>query len=114
MHNAGLILVTRVKPVSPMSIFKLISLLFVCKRHLFCSSTICCVTCAAYKPHLSILYGDLTKEEEKRAQEKANALDESIKNLSFPITRLALYTTDPEDKTLESWEKVSEVTLKYN
>ncbi|PWA98245.1 RNA ligase/cyclic nucleotide phosphodiesterase family protein [Artemisia annua] len=64
-----------------------------------------------YMPHLSILYGDLSEEEKKRAQEKANALDESIKK-SFPITRLALYKTDPEDKALESWEKVSEVTLK--
>nr|GEV61524.1 cyclic phosphodiesterase-like [Tanacetum cinerariifolium] len=66
-----------------------------------------------YTPHMSILYGDLTKEEKKRAQEKANAL-ESIKSLSFPITRLALYKTDPEDKTLKSWEKVFEVTLKSN
>ncbi|GKE99779.1 cyclic phosphodiesterase-like protein, partial [Tanacetum coccineum] len=67
-----------------------------------------------YMPHLSILYGYLTEEEKKRAQEKANALDESIKSLSFPITRLGLYKTDPEDKTLKSWEKVSEVTLKSN
>ncbi|GJS48997.1 cyclic phosphodiesterase-like protein [Tanacetum coccineum] len=67
-----------------------------------------------YMPHLSILYGDLTEEEKKRAQEKANALDGSIKSLSFPVTRLALYKTDPEDTTLKSWEKVSEVTLKSN
>ncbi|KAF5810807.1 putative cyclic phosphodiesterase, 2',3'-cyclic-nucleotide 3'-phosphodiesterase [Helianthus annuus] len=67
-----------------------------------------------YMPHLSILYADLTEEEKKRAQEKANALDESIESLSFPITRLALYKTDTEDKTLKSWEKVAEVTLQNN
>ncbi|MFS7931451.1 putative cyclic phosphodiesterase, 2',3'-cyclic-nucleotide 3'-phosphodiesterase [Helianthus anomalus] len=67
-----------------------------------------------YMPHLSILYADLTEEEKKRAQEKANALDESIESLSFPITRLALYKTDTEDKTLKSWEKVAEVTLQHN
>lgn len=67
-----------------------------------------------YMPHLSILYGDLTDEEKQRAQEKANALDESVKSLSFPITRLALYKTDTEDKTLKSWEKVTEITLQTN
>ncbi|XP_076924690.1 cyclic phosphodiesterase-like [Bidens hawaiensis] len=67
-----------------------------------------------YMPHLSILYADLTEEEKKRAQEKANALDESINSLSFPITRLALYKTDTEDKTLKSWGKVAEITLQEN
>ncbi|XP_076888183.1 cyclic phosphodiesterase-like [Bidens hawaiensis] len=67
-----------------------------------------------YMPHLSILYADLTEEEKKRAQEKANAIDESINSLNFPITRLALYKTDTEDKTLKSWEKVAEVTLQQN
>lgn len=69
------------------------------------------VTFSAYMPHLSILYADLTEEEKKRAQEKANALDESVKSLKFPISRLALYKTDTEDKTLKSWEKVTEITL---
>ncbi|KAJ9566160.1 hypothetical protein OSB04_002126 [Centaurea solstitialis] len=67
-----------------------------------------------YMPHLSILYGDLTNEQKQRAQEKANALDESVKSLSFPITRFALYKTDTEDKTLKSWEKVTEITLQPN
>nr|XP_043621631.1 cyclic phosphodiesterase [Erigeron canadensis] len=67
-----------------------------------------------YMPHLSILYADLTDEEKKRAQEKANALDESIKSLNFPITRLALYKTDTEDITLKSWEKVADITLQQN
>lgn len=69
---------------------------------------------AAYMPHLSILYGDLTDDEKKKAQEKANALDESISGLKFQITRLALYKTDIEDKTLKSWEKVGECNLSPN
>lgn len=69
---------------------------------------------AAYMPHLSLLYADLTEEEKKRAQEKADALDESIGSLTFQITRLALYKTDTEDKTLKSWEKVAECNLDTN
>ena len=60
---------------------------------------------------MSILYGDLSEEEKKRAQEKANVLDETVKSLNFPIVRLALYKTDTEDKTLKSWQKVTEITL---
>ncbi|KAD3068843.1 hypothetical protein E3N88_36723 [Mikania micrantha] len=67
-----------------------------------------------YMPHLSILYADLTEEEKKRAQEKANALDEGIKSIKFRIARLALYKTDTQDKTLKSWEKVTEVRLQDN
>ncbi|KAK2988694.1 hypothetical protein RJ640_012730 [Escallonia rubra] len=66
---------------------------------------------AAYMPHLSLLYADLTDEEKKIAQERANALDENIGSLSFQITRLALYKTDTEDKTLKSWEMVAECNL---
>ncbi|CAN6689599.1 unnamed protein product [Malus baccata var. baccata] len=69
---------------------------------------------AAYMPHLTILYGDLTDEEKKKAQEKANTLDESIAGLSFPVTRLALFKTDPKDITLKSWEKIAECTLESN
>jgi hypothetical protein len=62
-------------------------------------------------PHLSLLYGDLTEEEKKKAEEKANILDETIRSLSFQVTRLALYKTDPKDKTLKSWEKIVECNL---
>lgn len=58
-------------------------------------------------PHLSLLYAELTEEEKKKAQEKANALDNTLDGLSFRINRLALCKTDTEDKTLESWEKVA-------
>ncbi|PON54648.1 2',3'-cyclic-nucleotide 3'-phosphodiesterase [Parasponia andersonii] len=64
-----------------------------------------------YMPHLSLLYGDLTEDEKKKAQEKANILDDSISSLSFTVTRLALYKTDTEDKTLKSWEKIAECNL---
>lgn len=67
---------------------------------------------AAYMPHLSLLYGDLTDEEKKTALEKASALDESIGGVNFQISRLALYKTDTEDKTCKSWEKVGEFELK--
>ncbi|KAL1555942.1 cyclic phosphodiesterase-like [Salvia divinorum] len=65
-----------------------------------------------YIPHLSLLYGDLTDEEKKTAQEKAYALDESIDGLNFQISRLALYKTETEDQTCKSWEKVEEFELK--
>ncbi|XP_043702787.1 cyclic phosphodiesterase [Telopea speciosissima] len=64
-----------------------------------------------YMPHLSILYGDLSDEEKKKAQEKAKLLDEKISSLSFQVSRLALYKTDTEDKSLKSWERVAECSL---
>lgn len=67
-----------------------------------------------YMPHLSLLYGDLTDEEKKKAQEKASILDEGINSLSFPVTRLALYNTDTDDVTLKSWKKVAECSLSPN
>ncbi|KAK6932747.1 2',3'-cyclic-nucleotide 3'-phosphodiesterase [Dillenia turbinata] len=63
---------------------------------------------APYVPHLSLLYGDFSDEEKKKAQQKAEALDESISSLSFPITHLALFETDTEDKTTKSWKKIAE------
>ncbi|KAI8001759.1 Cyclic phosphodiesterase [Camellia lanceoleosa] len=71
-------------------------------------------TSTPYMPHLSLLYEDLSDEEKKKAQEKANVLDESIVNLSFEVTRLALYETDTEDKTLKSWKKIAECNLDAN
>ncbi|XP_058188591.1 cyclic phosphodiesterase-like [Rhododendron vialii] len=79
-----------------------------CTRHFgYKSST-------PYMPHLSILYGDLSNEEKKKAQEKTNILDESINNLSFQISSLALYETDTEDMTLKSWKKIAEFNLDTN
>lgn len=68
---------------------------------------------AAYMPHLSLLYEDLTEEEKKKAQERANALD-NVSGLTFQISRLALYKTDTEDKTLKSWEKIADCVLSSN
>uniref|UniRef100_A0A2P2QSJ8 Cyclic phosphodiesterase n=1 Tax=Rhizophora mucronata TaxID=61149 RepID=A0A2P2QSJ8_RHIMU len=67
-----------------------------------------------YMPHLSLLYGDLTDDKKKKAQEKANILDESINSLSFQISRLQLWKTDTNDNTLKSWEKVAEFILSPN
>ncbi|PQM37934.1 cyclic phosphodiesterase-like [Prunus yedoensis var. nudiflora] len=63
-------------------------------------------------PHLALLYGNLTEEERKRAQEKVSILDESITDLSFPIASVALYKTNYQDKTLKSWEKIAEKILR--
>lgn len=64
-----------------------------------------------YMPHLSLLYADLSEEEKVAAQQKANALDESIGDLKFKVSHLALYKTDTEDKSLKSWAKVAECNL---
>ncbi|BAT73578.1 hypothetical protein LR48_Vigan01g039500 [Vigna angularis] len=67
-----------------------------------------------YMPHLSLLYGDLSDEEKQKAQERVNAIDNALAGLTFEITRVALYKTDTEDKTLKSWEKIAECTLTPN
>ncbi|WCJ27283.1 RNA ligase/cyclic nucleotide phosphodiesterase family protein [Euphorbia peplus] len=67
-----------------------------------------------YMPHMSILYGDLTESEKKKAEEKANIIDESINGLSFQISRFQLWKTDTGDKTLKSWEKIEECSLSHN
>ncbi|VAI84087.1 unnamed protein product [Triticum turgidum subsp. durum] len=60
-----------------------------------------------YVPHLSLLYGDhLTEEEMAAARKKAGEMDKGIFGLQFEISELALYKTDPKDKSLESWELV--------
>ncbi|XP_062231894.1 cyclic phosphodiesterase-like [Phragmites australis] len=60
---------------------------------------------APYMPHVSLLYGDLTEEEEE-ARKKVEELDKDICGLQFEISELALYRTDTEDKSLDSWEMV--------
>ncbi|XP_043808431.1 cyclic phosphodiesterase isoform X2 [Manihot esculenta] len=67
-----------------------------------------------YMPHLSLLYGDLKDDDKKKAEEKANILDESINGLSFQVSCLALWKTDTEDISLKSWEKIAECTLSSN
>ncbi|XP_048429280.1 cyclic phosphodiesterase-like [Pyrus x bretschneideri] len=65
-------------------------------------------------PQMSLLYGHLTEEERKKAQEKVYILDESITGLSFPVTHIVLYQTNYKDKTLRSWEKIAEYRLHFN
>ncbi|KAI4312451.1 hypothetical protein MLD38_037259 [Melastoma candidum] len=45
---------------------------------------------AAYTPHISLIYGDISDQRKKKAQEKANILDENLNCLSFKISRLVL------------------------
>lgn len=40
------------------------------------------------------------------ARKKAGEMDKGIFGLQFEISELALYKTDPKDKSLESWELV--------
>ncbi|VYS63196.1 unnamed protein product [Arabidopsis thaliana] len=61
-----------------------------------------------YVPHMSILYGDLTEREKKKALEKAYTLDSSLDGLNFKINRVALWITDAD---VGSWVKVDEHTL---
>ncbi|KAK7400205.1 hypothetical protein VNO78_11405 [Psophocarpus tetragonolobus] len=89
--------------------------------HLLETSAHCCThfgytNSAPYMPHLSLLYGDLSDEAKQKAQERANAIDHALAlaGFTFQITRLALYKTDTEDKTLKSWEKFAESTLTPN
>ncbi|KAM5560887.1 hypothetical protein ABKV19_021829 [Rosa sericea] len=65
------------------------------------------------RPHLSLLYGYLTEEERKKAEEKVCILDESISSLSFSVTRLALYKIDYKDISLKSWQKIVEYPLQF-
>ncbi|KAL6146541.1 hypothetical protein ACLB2K_057219 [Fragaria x ananassa] len=67
---------------------------------------------AAHMPHLSLLYGNLTEEERKRALEKVTELDDSIASLKFTMSRLVLYKTHSEARDQHSWEKVMEYNLR--
>ncbi|CAN7132402.1 cyclic phosphodiesterase [Brassica rapa] len=61
-----------------------------------------------YVPHMSILYGDLTVEEKKKALEKASTLDSSLDGLNFRINRVELWITDAD---VGSWVKIDEHNL---
>ncbi|XP_062001879.1 cyclic phosphodiesterase-like isoform X1 [Rosa rugosa] len=68
--------------------------------------------CNSHMPHLSLLYGNLTEEERKRALEKVTELDDSIASLKFTISHLVLYKTHNEARDQHSWEKVMEYNLR--
>ncbi|KAM0862290.1 hypothetical protein ACQ4PT_045352 [Festuca glaucescens] len=61
-----------------------------------------------YMPHVSLLYGDLTDEEKEAARKKVEEMDSELSGLQFEISELALYRTDTEDKSLESWYRNTE------
>ncbi|XP_004304868.1 PREDICTED: cyclic phosphodiesterase-like [Fragaria vesca subsp. vesca] len=65
-------------------------------------------------PHLSLLYGTLTDEEKKRAKEKVLAMDPTITELEFIMSRVALYQVNFADRTQKSWVKLREGNLKLS
>ncbi|CAL5081307.1 unnamed protein product [Urochloa decumbens] len=65
-----------------------------------------------YVPHLSLIYGDRTEEQEAAAMQKVEELDKGIRELQFEISDIALYKTDPKD--VESWELVALCSLRQS
>lgn len=83
---------------------------------------------AAYLPHLSLIYGDLTEEQQEEAKALARASfpslipaatngslaaesDRPSATPSFHVSSLALYRTDPTDFSMKTWEKLTEFPL---
>ncbi|KAM0945764.1 putative cyclic phosphodiesterase, 2',3'-cyclic-nucleotide 3'-phosphodiesterase [Dioscorea sansibarensis] len=62
---------------------------------------------APYMPHLSLLYADLTEEEKEKARARAEELTEGIVGTTFEISKIALFKTDTQDKSLKSWEEIA-------
>ncbi|KAM0945765.1 putative cyclic phosphodiesterase, 2',3'-cyclic-nucleotide 3'-phosphodiesterase [Dioscorea sansibarensis] len=60
-----------------------------------------------YMPHLSLLYGDLTEKEKEKARARAEELAEGIVGTTFEISKIALFKTDTQDKSLKSWEETA-------
>lgn len=66
-----------------------------------------------YMPHMSLVYGDLSDDDKENAKAQAQAkLNHLICNTEFQVSSLCLYSTDTEDESLASWEKVAECDLK--
>jgi len=67
----------------------------------------------SYMPHMSLVYGDLSDDEKEKAKVQAQAkFHNLISNKEFQVSSLCLYSTDTEDKSLTSWQKVAECNLK--
>ncbi|XP_050384350.1 cyclic phosphodiesterase-like [Argentina anserina] len=68
---------------------------------------------SANMPHLSLIFGDYTDEEKKRAEEIVKSVDEELCTMIFTVTRMQLYKINFEDKTQKSWELFYESTLRH-
>ncbi|KAF5207077.1 cyclic phosphodiesterase-like, partial [Thalictrum thalictroides] len=64
-----------------------------------------------YMLHVSLLFGDFTDEVKQRIIEKAEAFYPNLTSLSFQTSQLALWRTNTDDQTLETWVKVAEYDL---
>lgn len=65
-----------------------------------------------YMPHLSLLYGDITDEDKQEAKKMVEEeFGPLLCNTQFQVNSLCLYSTDVNDKLLNSWRKVAEYAL---
>lgn len=62
-------------------------------------------------PHMSLMYGDIPEGEKLKAKSLLLEHWPEIETLEFEVKGLSLYSTDPSDKQLTTWEKVAESTL---
>lgn len=77
--------------------------------------SLCPCTCEVYMPHLSLIYGDLSDEEKDAvtAEFLAHEWSQLANNsLSFHVSSLALYRTNPRDLSMASWERLGVYPLK--
>ncbi|GLJ37085.1 hypothetical protein SUGI_0751590 [Cryptomeria japonica] len=65
-----------------------------------------------YMPHLSLLYGDLPKEDKQKAKVKEESFNHLLCNKEFELSNLCCYKTNTQDKSLQLWEKVVECNLR--
>jgi len=78
-----------------------------CTPRQHCSTFV--FVCAVYMPHLSLIYGDLSDEEKEAVMAEFGAQKWSQlanHSMSFHVSSLALYRTNPRDLTMASWERL--------
>eukprot|EP00850_Spirogloea_muscicola_P024557 SM001049S14016 [mRNA] locus=s1049:81:897:+ [translate_table: standard] len=69
----------------------------------------------AYMPHVSLMYGDIAEEAKAGIVEGVEHEHADLAaGLEYPVTSLALWRTDPDDRLLGSWECIGEYQLSGN